>query len=117
MDRQMTIWDLMKPTRTDTREEPAVGDWVETCGPVIDHIMIPGYIGRKVLFDTSTESMTLYKCGILEDYIPFDGHMRAIIYTGKHQRSLITLYPGRDIYETLPWNGEERMRMNRRIQR
>jgi len=85
-------------------EEPEVGAFVPDRGAVICHIMRPHYIGQKVLFDCSTQSMKLYKCGILEKYIPYEGHYRSIIFTGKKQRSYITHYPGREIYECLPWD-------------
>lgn len=95
---QMTIFDFI-PDR-----EPAVGEYVEKTGAVICHIMRPGYIGRKILIDVSTRSRRMYRCGILEAYIPHEGKMRSVVYTGTRQRSLITHYPGQEIYECLPWN-------------
>lgn len=84
--------------------EPDVGEYVRSTGATICHIMRPHYIGQKVLFDCSTQSMrNLYKCGILEKYIPHEGRMRSIIYTGAKQRTLLTHYPGIEIYECLPW--------------
>lgn len=85
--------------------EPEIGEYVRETGAVICHIMRPGYVGRKVLYDCSTESQrNLYRCGILEKYIPYENRMRSIIYVGKPQRILLTHYPGREIYECLPWD-------------
>lgn len=84
--------------------EPAVGEWVESTGAVICHAMRPSYIGRKVLVDMSTESHKWYKVGLLENYIPYNGTFRSIVYTGTKQRSLVTHYPGVEIYEVLPWD-------------
>ena len=95
MYEQLTLLDWM-PT---AQPEPEVGAFVEECGAVIPHIMRPNYIGKKVLYDCSTESHTVFKCGILEDYVPYEGKMRSIIYTGKKQRALVTHYPGIEIYE------------------
>ena len=100
MQGQMNIFDYMPTLRT----EPPVGTFITEPGATICHIMIPGYIGKKVAYDVSTESRTLYKVGILEKYIPYEGRMRAIIYDGKQQRALVTLYPGKAIYEVLPWD-------------
>ena len=41
---QMSIFDLI---------EPEVGEYVTTHGAVICHIMRPGYIGKKVVYDVS----------------------------------------------------------------
>lgn len=85
--------------------EPEVGEYVRSTGAVICHIMRPSYIGQKVLYDCSTQSMrNLYKCGILEQYIPYEGRYRSVIYDGRKQRVLLTHYPGREIYECLPWD-------------
>lgn len=86
-------------------KEPEIGEYVRETGAVICHIMRSGYIGRKVLYDCSTESQrNLYRCGILEKYIPYENRMRSVINVGKPQRILLTHYPGREIYECLPWD-------------
>lgn len=112
MNEQLTIFDWM-PT---AQMEPDVGAFIEKTGAPICHIMRPSYIGEKVCFDCSTQSRVLYKVGILEKILPEkyyhwngkDYEMRdcdrVIIYTGKKQRSYISLMPGREIYECLPWD-------------
>ena len=100
MYEQLSIFDWM-PT---LMEEPEVGEYLEKCGAVICHIMRSDYIGRKVLYDCSTQSHTWYRCGILEQYIPYERWMRSVIFTGEKQRILLTHYPGREIYECLPWD-------------
>ena len=95
--RQLTIFDWMP-------EEPEIGAYVTKTGATIPHIMRPGYIGHKVLFSCSTQSRTLYRCGILENYIPYEGVTRSIIYTGAKQRTLLTHYEGINIYECLSWD-------------
>ena len=102
MIRQLSLFDL-----PGVRREPDVGEYVRECGAVICHIMRSGYIGRKVLIDVSTRSVAMFQCGILEDYIPYEGRYRSIVYTGKKQRSLITHYPGVEIRECLPWDQYE----------
>ena len=97
---QMTIFDYM---------EPNVGEYVERSGAVICHIMIPSYIGHKVLYDCSTDSQRCFRCGILEKYIPYEGSMRCVIYIGKKQRALVTRRDGHgNIFETLPWDFDSR---------
>jgi hypothetical protein len=85
-------------------KEPEVGAWVKDHGAVICHVMRPAYIGKKVAFDCSTQSMRIFKVGVLEAYIPYENTFRSIIYTGKKQRTLLTHFPGREIYEPLPWD-------------
>jgi len=80
------------------------GELVKKHGAVICHVMRPAYIGKTVVFDCSTQTQERFMCGILEDYIPYEGRHRSIIYTGKKQRTLLTHYPGREIYELLPWD-------------
>lgn len=125
MDGQISIFDWMpeavpkepepelpKRVPKEYGPEPEVGECVKEHGAIICHIMRPSYIGKKVLIDQSTKSMRAYKCGVLEDYIPYEGHMRSIVYTGEKQRSLITHYPGIEIYECLPWEAyKERMKV------
>lgn len=96
--RQLSIFDIMP----DTQQEPEIGAYVTKTGAIIPHIMRPWYIGEKILFDCSTQSRTLYQCGRLEKYIPYEGVTRSIIYTGTKQRTLLTHFPGREIYEPLP---------------
>lgn len=112
MTEQLTLWDWM-PT---AQPEPEVGAWVEKCGAVIPHIMRKSYIGRKVLMNKSTQSMTVYKCGILEKVVPSyywhdDQRIEcemSIVYDGSKQRNMISHYPGGgEIYECLPWNAYE----------
>lgn len=88
--------------------EPEIGEWFTETGAVISHIMRPNYIGKKVLINCSTQSRRWYRCGILEKYIPHEGRMRSVVYTGDKQRSLITHYPGIEIYECLPWDAYEK---------
>ena len=93
-------------------QEPDVGAWIKEPGAVICGIMRPGYIGRKVCWNQSTQSMTLWKVGILEKLVPdvyyFNGIRkdceRAILYTGKKQRSSLLLMPGQELHECLPWD-------------
>ncbi len=97
--RQLSLFDM-----PELRREPEVGEYVKEPGAVICHIMRRGYIGNKVLIDVSTRSMPVFQCGILEGYIPYEGRMRSIVYTGKKQRALVTHYPGVEIYECMPWH-------------
>lgn len=102
IDGQMTIFDLIPI-------EPDVGEYIPEPGAIICHIMRPAYIGRKVAYNCSTESRRWYRVGILERYIEHEGHMRSIIYDGRKQRVLLTHYPGREIYECLPWDSYHRL--------
>lgn len=115
MHEQLTIFDWM-PT---LQPEPEVGAWVTKCGAVIPAIMRPSYIGKKVLMDKSTQSLTAYKVGILEKILPGtywkDGKEvkcdRSIVFDGSKQRNHITHMPGVEIYECLPWDAyPERMK-------
>ena len=93
MNGQISLFD-------SNGEEPAVGEYVTDGGSIIPHIMRKSYIGKKVLIDVHTQSQNpLYQVGILEGYIPYEGRMRAIIFTGKKQRILETFYPGIEIRE------------------
>lgn len=92
---QLTIWDWM-PAATPG---PEVGEYVTHHGANICHIMRPGYIGKMVVFDCSTEGHEWFRCGILENYIPYENTYRSIINVGTRQRVLLTHYPGREIYE------------------
>lgn len=83
----------------DQNAEPSVGDYVESHGAVICHIMRPAFIGKNIVVDKSTQSHEWYQLGVLEDYISYEGRFRAIVYTGERQRQLITFYPGIEIYE------------------
>ena len=115
MNGQIGLFDYM-PT---LQKEPEVGEWVDTTGANIPHIMRRSYIGRKVVFDVSTQSRTCYRVGILEAvrddhyYQLEDGTYQprpcdmVVIFTGKRQRSLISLMPGREIFESLPWDAYE----------
>lgn len=109
MTGQMTIFDWMP----EAQPEPEVGEYVTEHGTNIPHIMRPGYIGKKVVIDCSTASRKWYQVGILEEYIPYEGTFRSIVYTGKKQRSLITHREGygTELYECLPWDAyPERMK-------
>ena len=103
---QISIFDWM-PT---AQVEPEVGEYVTEHGANICHIMRPSYIGKKVVFDVSTQSRRSYQVGILEKYIPYGEYWRSIIYTGKKQRTLLTHYPGKEIFEGLPWDAYADMR-------
>ena len=119
MQGQMTIFDW----RPDAQPEPEIGATIREHGQNICHIMRPSYIGKKVCFDISTESMrNLFRVGVLEKIVPAHYWQlvggkyerrdcdRVIIYDGKKQRSLISLMPGQEIYECLPWDAyPERM--------
>lgn len=75
------------------------------------HIMRPNYIGQKVVYDCSTQNHRWYRVGILEKYIPHEGHMRSIIFVGERQRILLDHVLGREIYEPLQWEAyPERMK-------
>ena len=100
MTGQLSIFDYM-PTLLP---EPAVGEYVESHGAVICHIMRSGYIGNKVVYDCSTQSHKWFRVGILEKYFENDGVMRSVINVGERQRILFDHYPGREIFECLPWN-------------
>lgn len=104
MTGQINIFDYMP----DILPEPQVGAYVDRHGANICHIMRPSYIGRKVVYDCSTESHEWFRCGILEKYIPHEGRMRSIINVGTKQRILIDHYPGIEIYEWHPWHYSER---------
>lgn len=104
---QMSIFDYM-PT---LQKEPEVGEFVEHHGANICHIMRPNYIGQKVVYDCSTYSHKWFRVGILEKYFECRGVMRSIIYVGEKQRILLDHYPGREIFECLPWDAyPERMK-------
>lgn len=113
MYEQMTIFDLMpKPEKKPLpTEEPEIGSYVGEHGAVICHIMRPSYIGHKVVYDCSTQNHRWYRVGILEKYIPHEGHMRSIIFVGERQRILLDHVWGSEIYEPLPWEAyPERMK-------
>lgn len=108
MNGQMSIFDCFP----ELTLKP--GDYVETHGAVICHIMRPGMIGKMVVYDCSTQSHKWFRAGILEDYIPYEGRWRSIIYVGKKERILLTHYPGQEIYELKPWNWEDHISAKRR---
>ena len=89
-------------TGNNVVHEPDVGECVKSTGAVIPHIMRSAYIGKKVLYSISTQSIRRYRCGILEKYVPYEGTMRSIINYGNKQRALVTHYEGVNIYECLP---------------
>lgn len=101
---QLDLFDVCEQLKT----EPEVGEYVNEPGAVICHIMRRGYIGKKVLIDVSTTGMTVFQCGILEDYIPYEGRMRSIVFTGQKQRALVTHYPGVEIHECMSWHWYEK---------
>lgn len=112
MYEQLSIFDWM-PT---AQKEPEVGEWVTEHGAVIPHIMRKGYIGKKVVMDKSTQSMKIYKVGILENVVTdFYWHNdkkvecdRSIVFDGGRQRNHILHMPGQEIFECLPWNAYEK---------
>ena len=96
MEGQMSIYDCfpelcLKP-----------GDYVTEHGAVICHIMRKGFIGRLIVMDKSTQSRERWQVGRLEKYFECRGVMRAVVYDGKAQRSLIDFYPGTEIFELRP---------------
>lgn len=102
----MSIFDWM-PT---IQAEPAVGEYVKSHGQNICHIMRPSYIGKKVVYDCSTQAHEWYRVGILEKYFECEGIMRSVINIGERQRILYGHYVGREIWECLPWDAyPERM--------
>ncbi len=109
--KQMTIFDFIE------KPEPKIGEYVEEAGPVICHIMVKGYIGKKVLYDCSTQSHRWYRCGILEKYIPYEGSMRHVIRIGKKNYAYVTrrygeaasIYGPGNIFEISPFNFEKRL--------
>lgn len=108
---QMTIFDYIE------KPEPKVGEFVEEAGPVIPHIMVKSYIGKKVLYDCSTQSHKWYRCGILEKYIPYEGSMRHVIRIGKKNYAYVTrrygeaasIYGTGNIYEIEPFDFDKRL--------
>lgn len=100
MNGQISLFDLANNIRP--------GDYVETHGAVICHIMRPGYIGKMVVYDCSTASHKWFRAGILEAYIPYEDTWRSIIDIGTKQRILLTHRPGTEIYEVEPWDYEKR---------
>ena len=100
----------------DRQVEPEVGEWVDKCGAVIPHIMRRSYIGKKVVMDKSTSSHKWFRVGVLEKVVTgfyYDGDKKIecdmlIIFDGSRQRNIITHWPGREIYECLPWDAYER---------
>lgn len=97
---QMSIFDYIPATI-----QP--GEYVERWGAVIPHIMRPSFIGKMVVYDCSTQSHRWMRAGLLEDYIKYESWTRSIIYVGTKQRILYTHFPGREIYECLPWDRRE----------
>ena len=121
MYKQLTIFDLCPASQP----EPDVGEWLEHPGPVIPRIMLPGYIGKKILTDMSTQSHKWYKVGILEEIRQgfcyqynacVNGEYKKmpcellIVFDGKKQRGMLNLTMGEVVYECLPWDAyPERM--------
>lgn len=97
--KQLSLFDW----RPDLKREPEAGEYVETHGAVIPHIMMPGHIGRKVVYDCSTASHRWLRVGVLEDYTrtPW-GSWRAIINVGKKDRILRDHRPGLELFELEP---------------
>lgn len=102
MNGQMTVFDWMP----EAVPEPEAGEYVTEHGANIPHIMIPSYIGKKVVYDCSTFSHPCFQVGILEKYFKRQDCdvMRSVIFTGKKQRILYDHWPGREIFEPLPWD-------------
>lgn len=98
MKGQLTLLDWMP----EAVPEPEVGDLITQHGAVIPHIMRPGYIGRKIAYDYSTENHECFKVGVLEKYFECFGVMRSVIFTGKRQRTLLDHRPGKEIFEVKP---------------
>lgn len=98
IEEQLSLFDLLP------KREPDVGEYVESHGANICHIMRPAYVGRRVIYDCSTVSHKWMRCGILEKYFLCHGVWRSVIYDGDRQRVLLDHYPGVEIYETQPWD-------------
>lgn len=108
---QVTLFDWQPSLQL----EPDIGALVAERGVVIPHIMRRSYIGKKVCFDVSTQHRRCFRVGVLEEVLDDfyfelkDGEYkkvpcdRVVIFTGKRQRSLISLMPGIEINECLPW--------------
>lgn len=65
MNDQISIMDLMPdPENRDFPDEPALGELVRhgKLGRVIDHIMLPGYVGRKVLLIDKEAGIDRFRC-------------------------------------------------------
>lgn len=102
--RQLSLFDYYPEDPEAYPEEPEIGTWLPRAGAAISHIMRPSYIGHKVAMNKSTQSMTIYKVGILEEYFECRGVMRSVVFDGGKQRNFIDHYPGCEIYEVLPWD-------------
>lgn len=104
MAEQLTLWDWMP----DIMPGPEVGEYVTRHGAIICHIMRPGYIGKMVVFDCSTQSHEWFRCGILEAYIPYENTMRSIINVGSSAGRLLGLdmFPGLEL-KACPFCGRE----------
>lgn len=101
--KQQSLFDFLP------KLEPNVGDWAEEAGAIIPQIMLRK--GMKVMMDKSTVSHPWFRCGVIEDIIRHEGHVRVIVYDGERQRSLID-YPRVQLHECMPWEWYE-MRMQR----
>ena len=113
MYQQMTIFDLLDMSEEEPGDSDIQpGDYIESHGATICHIMRPGYIGKMVAYDCSTESHKWIRVGILRGYIPYEGRWRSIIDVGKGRDHfiLLTHYEGCDIYEvpTREWDSDAR---------
>lgn len=100
MKGQMSLFDWMP----EAQPEPEIGEWIKDCGAVIPHISIPGYIGKKVAINKSTDWLSWYRVGRLERYFEHEGHMRAVVDVGERQKQLVDLYQGIHLHEPLSWD-------------
>ena len=98
MSEQLSIFDLLP------KQEPEIGEYVNSHGANICHIMRPAYVGKKVIYDCSTVSHKWLRCGVLERYFKHEGHYRSVINVGERQRILLDHFPGREIFEPLKWD-------------
>jgi len=110
MRGQLSIFDWMP----ETQVEPDAGEWVTEHGAIICAVMRRSYIGKKVVMDKSTSSMTGYQVGILEAVVEskyYDARNerwvkcdRSIVNDGSRNRNYVDHRPGIEIYECLPWD-------------
>lgn len=114
IEEQLSLFDLLPKTTEYHRIlpecAPDIGEYVQSHGANICHIMRPAYIGKKVIYDCSTRSHKWLRCGILERYFLCEGKWRSVIFDGDRQRVLLDHYPGVEIFEPLPWDAYPRRR-------
>lgn len=98
MNHQITMDEFLRENHPEEIREPEVGEYVEHWGQNIPHIMRSSWIGKKVVYDCSTQSHRWMRVGLLERYFPHDGTYRSVIYVGSKQRILYDHRQGRTIF-------------------